>query len=189
MENIKIVGIGGSLASHSGSLHALQTALHGAKLQGAEVKLFDIKELNLPFYDLRSNVVPADAKLLCDSIAEAQGLIWSAPLYHGTISGAFKNVLDWLELLEEYTPKYLTGKVVGLISTAGGAQALQAINTMEYVVRALRGFTLPMVVPIPRAWQVIDKGGTIKDASVEKQLLNLGKEVFTTARQLSGVTV
>jgi hypothetical protein len=29
----------------------------------------------------------------------------------------------------------LTDKVVGLISTAGGVQGLQAVNTMEFVVR------------------------------------------------------
>jgi hypothetical protein len=48
-----------------------------------------------------------------------------------------KNALDWLKLLGDRDPPYLTDKVVGLISTAGGVQALQAVNAMEFVVRAL----------------------------------------------------
>jgi NAD(P)H-dependent FMN reductase len=39
-------------------------------------------------------------------------------------------------------PPYLHDKVVGLISAAGGTQGLQAINTMEFVVRALRGWAV-----------------------------------------------
>jgi FMN reductase len=69
-----------------------------------------------------------------------------------------------------------------LISTAGGVQGLQAINTMEYVVRALRGFTLPMVIPVSRAWQVFDKETGIKDSAIEKHLLTLGKELYLAAR-------
>lgn len=32
-------------------------------------------------------------------------------MYHGTISGAFKNALDWLYLLADRDPPYLTGEV------------------------------------------------------------------------------
>jgi FMN reductase len=32
--------------------------------------------------------------------------------------------------------------VIGLMSAAGGTQGLQAINTMEFAVRALRGWGL-----------------------------------------------
>jgi FMN reductase len=50
-------------------------------------------------------------------------LVWSSPLNHGTVSGAFKNALDWLQLLGDHEPPYLTDKVIGLVSTAGGTHA------------------------------------------------------------------
>jgi NAD(P)H-dependent FMN reductase len=28
-------------------------------------------------------------------------MIWSSPTYHGSVSGSFKNALDWLILLAE----------------------------------------------------------------------------------------
>ena len=46
-------------------------------------------------------------------------------MYHGTVSGSFKNALDWLQLLSDSDPPYLTNKVVGLVSTAGGVQGLR----------------------------------------------------------------
>ncbi|MGH3119032.1 MAG: hypothetical protein ACRDQ2_18345 [Gaiellales bacterium] len=42
----------------------------------------------------------------------------------------------------------MVAQVIGLISTAGGTQRLQAINTMEFSVRSLRGWAVPYVVPV-----------------------------------------
>jgi FMN reductase len=107
-------------------------------------------------------------------------MLWSSPLYHGTISGSFKNALDWLQLLGDRKPAYLTDKVIGLISTAGGTQGLQAVNTMEFIVRALRGWAVPLVVPVPQAWRIIQQG-EILDESVATQLRALGGEVARAA--------
>ena len=98
-------------------------------------------------------------------------------MYHGTVSGAFKNALDWLDLLRDEDPPFLTDKVVGLISTAGGVQGLQAINTMEFVVRALRGMAVPLVAPVARAYRAFDDEGRIRDEAIEHQLQALGREV------------
>lgn len=188
---LKIVGIGGSLALPSRSLVALQIALAAAEQDGAQTRLFDVRAMNLPLYtpgvDHPDNrpAVPSVALELVDAVCAAQGLIWSSPLYHGTISGAFKNVLDWLHLLSDRDPPYLTYKVVGLISTAGGVQGLQAVNTMEFVVRALRGWAVPMVMPIARVAQVFDTAGQVTDRSVETQLQALGREVTRAARQFT----
>src|SRR5258706_8307675 len=153
MSRITIVGLGGSLAQQSASLSALSVALEGAREYGAEVQLCDLRELNLPVVTPDAAAVPAVARKLCDAVAAARGMLWSSPLYHCPVSGSFKNALDWLQLLSDRNPPYLTDKVVGLISTAGGTHGLQAVNTMEVVVRALRGWGVPLVLPIPPAWQ------------------------------------
>ena len=122
---------------------------------------------------------------LADSVAGARGMLWSSPPYHGTVSGAFKNALDWLQLLGDRDPPLLTNKVVGLISVAGGVYGLQAVNTMEFVVRALRGWSVPLVIPIPRAWEVFDEEGKVRDEGIERQLRKLGAEVWRAARQFA----
>src|SRR5262249_40121974 len=184
MNAMKIVGIGGSLATNSASLAALAVALEGARDYGAEIRLLDLRRLDLPMYVPGNPTVPDSAQELCDAVHSAHGLMWSSPLYHGTVSGAFKNALDWLQLLSDRNPPYLTDKVVGLISTAGGTHGLQAVNTMEFVVRALRGWAVPLVLPIPQAWQVF-KDGRIVDARIEEQLKTLGRELARAAQLFS----
>ena len=184
-EQVKVVGLGGSLAGVSSSLAALKIALEGATEAGAETRLLDVRVLDLPMYAPDISDAPESVTGMCEAVHEADGLLWSSPLYHGTISGSFKNALDWLELLSDRKPAYLTDKVVGLISTAGGTQGLQAVNTMEFVVRALRGWAVPLVIPIPQAWRVFDKEGKTQDEKVSEQLRALGREVTRAARQFA----
>src|SRR5712672_1650392 len=185
MSRVRIVGLGGSLAQHSSSLSALKVALEGARDYGADVELFDLRELNLPMFVPGVESVPVAARELCDAVQAAQGMLWSSPLYHGTVSGSFKNALDWLQLLSDRNPPYLTDKVVGLISTAGGTHGLQAVNTMEFVVRALRGWAVPLVVPIPQSWRAFQQGRVLNE-SLATQLHALGGEVARAADRFAG---
>ena len=170
-----VAGLGGSLRYPSRSLSALEVALRAAEAAGAKVRLFDLRVLDLPHFVPRT-AAPAAAQEFADAVFEADGLIWSSPMYHGTISGSFKNALDWLELLAKRDPPYLTDKVVGLISSAGGVQGLQAVNTMEYVARSLRAFAVPLVVPIASR-NAFDDEGNVVDEGVNNQLRRLGEEV------------
>ncbi len=177
-----IVGLGGSLRAASSSLAALRVALAGAGAEaaGASVELLDVRELDLPLYH---DGVPAALGVdrLVEAVAGADGLIWSSPLYHGTVSAAFKNALDWLQLLADHDPPFLTHKPVGLIATAAGVQGLQAVNTMEFVVRALRGWTVPLVVPVAQAYQCFAADGTPRDDAVVARLTALGREVVAAS--------
>jgi FMN reductase len=183
-----IVGLGGSLSSVSRSRAALQRALEGAAAAGAETRLLDLRELDLPMYNPDDDQPTEAAAELIEGCHAADGLVWSSPLYQGTISGAFKNALDWLHLLGHRDPPYLHDKVIGLISAAGGTQGLQAINTMEFAVRALRGWAVPYVVPL--AGRGFDQDGRIQDASAELQLETLGGEVVrVTERFMADISL
>jgi FMN reductase len=188
MSRIKVVGIGGSFSANSNSLIGLRAALEGAAAAGADVDLMDVKELNLPMFDYAVAPTPG-ARRLIDACTEAHGFIWCSPLYQGTISGAFKNALDWLELLAKREPPYLAGKVVGMVATSAGTQALQAINTMEFIARALRAWSVPFVLPVSRAHEAFDKQGRVVDEKVKEQLSFLGREVVIAAKQLASVPV
>jgi FMN reductase len=170
-----IVGVGGSLRPSSRSMTALRIAAAAAEKMGAEVELFDVRLLDAPFYVPGAEPSPA-VRSFAEAVHEADGLIWSSPMYHGTISGSFKNALDWLQLLARREPPFLTDKVVGLIGLAGGIQGLQAVNTMEFVVRSLRGFAVPLVIPIS-ARDAFDGEGRLTHEGVRRQLGDLGREV------------
>jgi FMN reductase len=182
---LKIVGLGGSLAEVSRSRAALRVALEGAASAGAETTLLDLRELALPMYNPDNEEPTAAAVRLVESCYGANGMLWSSPMYQGTISGAFKNALDWLHVLGAREPPFLFDKVIGLISAAGGTQGLQAINTMEFATRALRAWDVPYVVPVAAAARVFDQNGHVRDAAVELQLKTLGGEVVRVAERFA----
>jgi FMN reductase len=138
MRPVRVVGLGGSLREESTSRTALQVALEGAAASGAGVELIWVRDLDLPLYTAE-HAPPPDAHRLAETVYNADALIWSCPTYHGSVSGSFKNALDWLILLAENDPPYLSNKPIGLVTTAGGVQGLQAVNTMDFIARALRG--------------------------------------------------
>ena len=184
MTAIKIVGLGGSSNRHPKNAAALDLALAGARAAGAEITLFDLYEYNLPMY--RYGVTDPAVAPFVEATRAAHGMIWCTPLYHGSMAGAFKNAIDWLQLLSDDYPPYLSGKVVGLIATAGGEQALQAINSMEFVVRSLRGWTLPLTVPILRSYAAFDDKGACLDERLAERLHSLGTELVRAASKLNG---
>ncbi len=188
-QELTIVGLGGSLARNSRSRAALHVALDGASAAGAATILLDLRELDLPMYNPDDEGHPPDnAVRLIEASYGADGMLWSSPMYQGTISGAFKNALDWLHVLGRREPSYLHDKVIGLISAAGGTQGLQAINTMEFAVRALRGWAVPYVVPVAAAARVFDSDGLVRDAGIEGQLGTLGAEVVRVAARFAADT-
>jgi FMN reductase len=186
MAALTIVGLGGSLAKVSRSRAALDVALAGAAEAGAETTLLDLRELDLPLYNPEQELTPPpSAERLIEACYAADGMLWSSPIYQGTISGSFKNALDWLHPLGRRDPPYLHDTVVGLISAAGGTQGLQAINTMEFATRALRAWAVPYVVPVATAWRIFDEEGNVRDDGIEAQLQLLGREVVRAAERFA----
>lgn len=182
MGPVRVVGLGGSLRAGSTSRTALQVALEGAAASGAQVELIWVRDLGLPLYTPEHGP-PAGAHEFADTVYSSDAMIWSSPTYHGSVSGSFKNALDWLILLAECAPPYLSNKPVGLVCTAGGVQGLQAVNAMDFIARALRGWSVPLVLPVAQAWRSFDPDGQLIDEGVAGQLRNLGAEVVRAARQ------
>ncbi|MEV6653818.1 NAD(P)H-dependent oxidoreductase [Streptomyces sp. NPDC051219] len=179
---VLVVGMGGSLRTPSTSLAALRVAIEGAAAAGADTEVIALSRLDLPFYAAEHGAPPA-ARFLAETIHGADALLWSSPTYHGSVSGAFKNAVDWLALLADRDPPYLSNKPVGMMSTVGGVQGLQAISAMEFIVRALRGWSVPLVLAVPWSTQVFDAEGNLNDPVVAEQLHGLGAEVTRAALQ------
>ena len=169
----------------SRSLAALKLALEGAKSAGAETELLDIRELDLPMYNADISESTEAASRLIESCYAADGMLWASPMYQGTIAGAFKNALDWLHLLGDRDPAYLSDKVIGLISASGGMHGLQAIITMEFAARSLRGWSVPYVVPVAAAARVFGEDGQVRDHGISRQLRTLGQETVRVAEKFA----
>lgn len=184
---LKVVGIGGTLREGSTSLGALRRALLGAELVGADTELLDLRELRLPMYEpgRRLEDCGPEVRRIVDAVRSADALLVSTAAYHGTLAGVTKNALDFLQFLGRDERPYLDGKVVGLISTAGGDQAAVNANAaMTHVVHSLRGVVAPLMVAVPRAWRHADASGEITDDFLAGRLDGLGRLVAELAGRL-----
>jgi hypothetical protein len=54
---------------------------------------------------------------------------------------------------------------------------------MDFSTRALRGWSVPLVLPVPQAWRSFDPDGHLADEAIAGQLRALGAEVVRAARQ------
>ena len=175
---IRILGIGGSTRQGSQSLLALKAVLSLAEHAGAQTALADVREMNLPMYT-SGWTVEQYPQALADLIAEARqadAFLACSPTYHGTVSGAVKNVFDCLDLLGG---DYFDGKPFGLMAVGGGS--LNVINGLHHTVRALNGMAIPTVLglshgPVDEATgQFSDEGTAKRAAQMIDQLMNVAR--------------
>ncbi len=185
---LKVVGVGGTLREGSASLGALRRALAASGAAGAETELLDLRELGLPMYDPGRTLEEygPGAQRLVEALRGADGLLISTAAYHGTLAAVTKNALDFAQFLSGGEHPYFDGKVVGLISTAGGEQAgANTTGALVHVVHALRGVVAPLTVSIPKAWQRADGSGEITDELYGRRLEALGGLVVDLAGGLA----
>ena len=186
--HLRVVGVGGTLREGSASLGALRRALAAAGEAGAETEMLDLRELDLPMYEpgLSLDEYGPGAQRLVEALREADAVLLSTAAYHGTLAGVTKNALDFAQFLSGGDHPYFDGKVIGLISTAGGEQAgANATGAMVHVVHALRGVVAPLMVSIPKAWQRADGSGEITDEVYGQRLDSLGELVVGLAGGIS----
>ena len=103
------------------------------RIEGFEVEVIELKTLHLPMYSiaLEKEGFPEDVELLHDKIRSADALIISVNEYNSSVSGFFKNTIDWLS---RFNRQFLEGKKLMLMSTApgqrGGAGALEYVKNL-----------------------------------------------------------
>jgi FMN reductase len=185
---VRILGIGGTTSAKSWSLVPLQEALRKAEALGCETTLATVYDLNLPLLhtEWRLEDYPPTLTWLLDQVRRADGIIICSPTYHGTISGAIKNVLDLLIFLGKDNPPYLGGKPVGLMAY-GGMTAMGVLQALTHCVRGLKGISIPTHIAVPE--DCLDRERvTIRNPKIEHRLDLMVAELVSFSTHLRGRT-
>ena len=182
-DRLSIVGIGGTTSAGSSTEQALVIALTAAKRAGAEVRLFGGPFLTaLPHYSPATSAAADGVQDFIDAVRGADGLIMASPGYHGSVSGLFKNAIDFLEETSKDPRVYLEDVPVGLIVTAYGWQATgSTLAAMRSIVHALRGWPTPLGAAI-RSLPGMFKNNACSDEASQGQLELVGRQVVEFAR-------
>lgn len=175
---ISIVAICGSLREGSATHAALSFALTGAKEEGAEVELIDLREYRLIFQSVVGDEFdfPSEVLKFKEKVRGADGIILGTPEYHGSFSGVLKYALDLLGFDE------FENKVVGLVGVSGGRTgAVNALSMLRTVSATLRAFVIPTAVSIPLATEAFDVNGNLYDTKLAERVKMVGRKVTQIA--------
>ena len=183
-----ILGLGGTIRSGSSTEKALIVALSRAEALGAETRLLGGEFLGgLPIFDPRPGEPTSAQQTLADAVRQADGLIVASPGYHGSISGVIKNALDTLEMTGKDAEPYLTGKPVGTVITAAGAQAGgTTLVALRSIIHALRGWPTPFGAALNAGSDLFDTDGACREERDAWQLKTVAEQVMSFAMMRAG---
>ncbi|AXA36468.1 MAG: NADPH-dependent oxidoreductase [Candidatus Hydrogenedentota bacterium] len=165
----RILGISGSLREGSHAHVLVRLALDAARKAGAEVELLDLREWFLPLFEAHKSYGdhPIVSKVV-QKIRDAEGYIVGSPEYHASMSGALKNLFDFV-----YTE--LSGKLFGLVIATGGSQGVACADNLRACIHSCHGWTLPYIAAARLA--DFDEQGNLRNEQVRDRLERIGRDV------------
>jgi NAD(P)H-dependent FMN reductase len=68
--------------------------------------------------------------------------------------------------------------MIGLIGVSGGQMgAVDALNSLRTIGRALHAWVIPEQALIPYGWKAFDSSGKLKDKDLENRVKEMGRQV------------
>ncbi len=135
----RILAFAGSARRDSFNQKLLRVAARGARDEGAEVTLADLRDFEMPLYDgdlEAAEGLPERAVAFKELLLAHQGLLIASPEYNSSITARLKNTIDWSSRSAEAGVD-LAGwrdKVVALLSASpgplGGARSLVHLRSI-----------------------------------------------------------
>jgi FMN reductase len=153
--------------SYSG--RAVSFALEAAREQGAEARLLDLRRVKLPTYN--PDEESPDHEGLREATAAvnwADAFVLASPDYHGSLSGAMKNFLDFY--WEEFA-----GKLFGYVC-ASHEKGLTVMEQMRTSVRQCYGWSLPYGVSV-YGEKDFNASGEVINSQVARRLRMLARDL------------
>ncbi|MEI6561267.1 MAG: NAD(P)H-dependent oxidoreductase [Verrucomicrobiota bacterium] len=190
-ETPRILAFAGSLRAGSFNKRLVKIAAQAARESGAEVTLLDLLDFPLPILnqdDEDAHGLPGNAKKLKALFISHHGLLISSPEYNSSLSGALKNVIDWVSRAEGADEPPLaayTGKTCALMSASPGALGgLRALVHLRAILGNIGVWVLPGQVCIPLADQAFDENGALKDGQKQNAIHTLARTLVEVTRKL-----
>lgn len=186
----KILAFAGSTRTESFNKRLIQIAVAGAQAAGAEVTLIDLRDFPLPLFDGDLEVregLPPNGRKLKDLFLAHHGLLMSCPEYNSSITGVWKNTIDWVSrpVPGEAPLAGFDGKVAAIMSASTGALGgLRGLVHVRAILGNIRVLVLPDQVAVPKAGEAFNPDGSLKDPKQHAAVGALGARLTQVLSKL-----
>jgi chromate reductase len=174
---LTLVLIAGSLRGGSVNAAAIDAAAESAP---AGVRAMIYEEMGaLPHFnpDDDRDPLPATVKKLRETLAEADGVMFSTPEYAGSLPGSFKNLLDWT-----IGAGSLYRRPIGWINPSAHGGARDAYAALSIVLDRAGAVIVEEAcvdVPVPR--DAIDADGRIASSEIRAAIAEVTRALASAA--------
>ncbi len=154
---VKLLALAASTRAGSVNKKLLAIAIKQAEQAGAEVTVMDYALCDAPLYrNEDGQAFPEGAKRLSDALHAHAGIILASPEYNWSISGALKNLIDWLSV-DKTAP--LRGKNALLLCASPSVRGgILGLNQLSVPLAHLGMYVYPHLIAIGEAETQLSTG-------------------------------
>jgi NAD(P)H-dependent FMN reductase len=186
-ESIRLGVIWGSLRKDSLNKKLAHFAVSG--LDGVDVDHIDLAELDLALYseDIENKGFPDNVLELKKRMIACDVLIFAAPEYNGSMSGALKNAIDWASRPRdgEAMLACFAGKSAGLLAASPGALGgIRGLRHLRQVLSQIQMHVVPKEFALSKAHEAFDDDGNMKDDKAASMVRGVVDQAVTVARAI-----
>jgi arsenical resistance protein ArsH len=178
----RILMLYGSLRERSFSRFLTEEAARILEHFGAEVKIFDPRDL--PMAGSVPETHPKVVELRALSLW-SEGQVWCSPERHGAITAVMKNQIDWIPL-DQGATRPSQGRTLAVMQVCGGSQSFNVVNTLRLLGRWMRMVTIPNQSSVPMAYQEFDEEGRMKPSAYYERVVDVMEELMKFTLLLRG---
>jgi arsenic resistance protein ArsH len=168
----KILVLYGSLRETSFSRKLALEFARLLELVGCDVRVYNPRGLPVRDPVLENHVKVQEIRALT---LWSDGHCWVSPEMHGTVTGAFKNQIDWIPL-NTGSVRPTQGKTCCVAQVNGGGQSFNAINSLRLLARWMRMPCCTNQSSVAKAWKEFDDNGRMKDSDFRDRVVDVAEE-------------
>ena len=105
----------------------------------------------------------------------SDGHVWVSPEMHGTLTGAFKNQIDWIPL-NTGSVRPTQGRTCLVAQVNGGSQSFNVVNALRVLARWMRMPCCTNQSSVAKAWKEFEESGRMKPSGFRDRVVDCAEE-------------
>lgn len=178
MQSLNVLGVSSSMREGSFGTRTLKIVLDAAQKYETKTRLLELRKMKMPLFNPDSSAQSSmELQKIADDVNWADAFVLVSPDYHGSISGALKNFLDYY--WEEFA-----GKTFGYICTSH-EKGLTVMDQMRTAVRQCYGWSLPYGISV-NGQEDFNEVGEVVNSLLDKRLRMLARDLVVYGKLIRG---